>query len=546
MNPEKLPGNGETEPRKESLSGETAENGGYAPGVTPGGKDDTYVARVARGAGISTIGQGLGRVFGFVTQILISNLFGVATYGFYSSGVAVVNGAQILSRFGMENGVVRYVAHHRAQEDTARVKGTIIQAIWITFAISIALSVVMFFVAGLMAEHYYHKSAMETVLRAFAFVLPFFVFMSMVVWATQGFQTVTYAAYVQQIIRPALFLIFLLVFYLVGASVVSVIAAYGAAMLLAGLIGVYYLWKLFPRLFDRNVPAKFETKDLFSVSIPLSIAQGARYLDNWSAVWILSAFAAGAPVGVFTAAARTATQSTIVRFAFSGIFSPIISSSYARGELENLRRLYKDVSRWIFIGAFPIFLVIVVLGHDILALFGQKVAAEGFTALIIVAVAQLFSASVGTTPRMLAMTGNQNIEMIATSTAAILGVIVSLLLVPSFGIVGAAVGMGSAIVVENAGTMGAVKWKLGFLPYSLEWIKPLVAGVISAVATYFLSTVLHIPGGDIPTLIVLGGFLGVVFLALLLLFGLSDTDREFLRTFWNVARRYLPQRLRRG
>lgn len=516
-----------------------------APGVTPTGRDDTYVARVARGAGISTLGQGVGRLLGFITQIAISRLFGAETYGFYSSGVAVVTGAQTVSRFGMENSVVRYVAHHRAKGDTPRVKGTIVQTVLITLGISLALGAALFFTAPFVATHLPNSSPeMATVIRAFAFVLPFFVFMSMVAWATQGFQTVTYAAYVQQFARPALFLVLLGAFYLFGRSVTSVIAAYGAAMLLAGLLGVYFLKRLFPPLFDRRVPPKMETRELFKVSIPLSIATGARYLDNQSAVLILTAFAAGAPVGIFNAAARTATLSTIVRFAFSGIFSPIISSFYARGELDQLGRLYKDVSRWIFIGAFPIFLVIVVLGHDILAVFGKDFV-RGESALWIVAVAQLFSASVGTTPRMLAMTGRQNIEMVATTSAAILGVIVSLLLVPHFGIIGAAVGMATAIVAENAGTMGAVRWKIGFWPYSPEWLKPLIAGVVAALATYFLGLFfpVHIP---IVRVAALGVFLGMVFLAVLLLLGLSETDREFLRTFWNVARRYLPRRLGRG
>lgn len=511
-----------------------------APSERPGAAgDDTYVARVARGAGISTAGQGIGRVLGYVTQIAISQLFGVAVLGFYAAGIAVVNGAQILSRFGMENGVVRYVAHYRAQDDTSRMKGTIMLAIGITFAVSLVVSGVMFFGADFVVNNLPTDKFPAEVLRAFAVTLPFFVFMSMVLWATQGFQTVTYAAIVQQIVRPALFLVFVVVFYLLSASVVGVIAAYGVSMLLGGLAGVYFLVRLFPPLLDRSVSPKFEAKALFTVSIPLSIAQGARYLNTWSAVLILSAFAAGAPVGVFNAAARTATQSTIVRFAFSGIFSPIISSAYARGELGTLGRLYKDVSRWIFTGAFPIFLVILVLGHEVLALFGEKVASEGFVALIVVAVAQLFSASVGTTPRMLAMTGNQNIEMVATTAAAIIGVGVSLALVPSFGILGAAIGMSTAIVTENAGTMAAVKWRLGFFPYSSEWIKPLAAGAISGVATYLLGLVLPIPGA-IPTIIVLGGFLCAAFLALLLLFGLSETDREFLGAFRAVARRYLP------
>src|SRR3712207_4458507 len=88
------------------------EAAGDAPSGTPGvaatdaigdSRDDTYVARVARGAGISTAGQGVGRVLGFVTQAAISQLFGVAAFGFYTSGVAAVNLGQIISRFGMEN-----------------------------------------------------------------------------------------------------------------------------------------------------------------------------------------------------------------------------------------------------------------------------------------------------------------------------------------------------------------------------------------------------------------------------------------------------------
>src|SRR5918997_1275430 len=465
------------------------EAAGDAPSGTPGvaatdaigdSSGDTYVARVARGAGISTAGQGIGRVLGYLTQVMIARLFGPAAFGFYSLGVAAVNGAQILSRFGMENGVVRYVAHHRAREDTPGMRGTIIQAIGVAFALT----------------------------------LPFFTFMMMVLWATQGFQTVTYASYVQQMIRPALFLLLVPLFYLLGAGIIGTIAAYGASMVLGSLVAVYYLRRLFPPLFDSKVPARFETRELFAVSVPMSITTGAQYLNTWSAVWVMGAFAAAGPVGIFTAAARTATLSTIVRFAFSGIFSPIISSFYARGELEDLGRLYKDVSRWIFTGAFAIFLPIVLLSEEILAIFGRDFTA-GWTALIIVAAAQLYSSSVGPTPRMLAMTGNQNLAMIATAAAALAGVAVSFALVPGLGMLGAALGMSAAIVAENTGTMLAVKRRLGFWPYNWSWLKPLAAGLLAAGAAYLVGLVLSLPA--IPAILVVGAVFGVGYLALLLL-----------------------------
>jgi O-antigen/teichoic acid export membrane protein len=519
---------------------------GNAPEGRPGEGDDTYVARVARGAGISTAGQGIGRVLGYVAQVAVARLLGAQFYGFYTLGVAVVNGVHILSRFGMENGVVRYVAHHREHGDDARVRGTIVQALLITLAISLVLSMVMFFGAGLIAERL-PKDAPEMVmvLRAFAFVLPFFVFMSMTAWATQGFQTVTYAAYVQQLIRPGLFLLFVGACYVLGAGILGVIAAYALAMFLAGLAGLYYLRRLFPPLFDRRAQTKFETKALFGVSVPMSITQGAQYLNNWSAILILGAFAAGAPVGIFNAAARTATFLTAVRFAFSGIFSPIISGLHARQDREEMGRLYKDVSRWIFTGAFALFLVIVVFAPQVMSVFGERFS-EGVIALIIVAIAQLYSSSVGPAPRMLAMTGNQNFAMIAASAAAVTGVVVSLILIPRYEILGAAIGMATAITTENTGTMAAVKWRLGFWPFNLAWLKPLAAGAIAATATYLVTLFVTLPGGPIPNVMVFGGFLGVLFLGLLFLFGLSETDKEFLGAFWNVAKRYLPARFRGG
>jgi hypothetical protein len=45
---------------------------------------------------------------------------------------------------------------------------------------------------------------------------------------------------------------------------------------------------------------------------------------------------------------------------------------------------------------------------------------------------------------------------------------------------------------------------------------------------------------------VLGGFLVVLFFGLLWLLGFSETDKEFLGTFWNVAQRAVPRRFRKG
>jgi O-antigen/teichoic acid export membrane protein len=128
-------------------------------------------------------------------------------------------------------------------------------------------------------------------------------------------------------------------------------------------------------------------------------------------------------------------------------------------------------------------LLIVVLSREVLAVFGERYV-EGVAALVIVAFAQLYSSSVGPTPRMLAMTENQNVVMAATAVAALVGLAVSVPLIylsptPEGKILGAAIGMATGIVVENTATLLAVRRRLGFWPYNLAWAKPLVAAVSS-------------------------------------------------------------------
>ena len=58
--------------------------------------------------------------------------------------------------------------------------------------------------------------------------------------------------------------------------------------------------------------------------------------------------------------------------------------------------------------------------------------------IVIIAAAQLFSSSVGPTARVLAMTGHQRMVMFATLGSAVAAAALNLLLVPLFGIFGAA------------------------------------------------------------------------------------------------------------
>jgi O-antigen/teichoic acid export membrane protein len=170
-----------------------------------------------------------------------------------------------------------------------------------------------------------------------------------------------------------------------------------------------------------------------------------------------------------------------------------------------------------------------------MAVFGDEFV-SGWPVIVVIAAAQLFSSSVGPTARVLVMTGRQRIVVLSTVGSAVAAVTLNLILVPRFGIFGAAAATAVAVVLANVVTLLFVYRRLGFWPYSARYAKPVIAGLIAAAAMYLARLALPTYTG-VSALLIFGSLLLVVFLVLLVALGLSPSDRHFLASFWAAVRR---------
>jgi O-antigen/teichoic acid export membrane protein len=176
-----------------------------------------------------------------------------------------------------------------------------------------------------------------------------------------------------------------------------------------------------------------------------------------------------------------------------------------------------------------------------LRVFGEEFV-TGWPVIVLIAAAQLFNSSVGPTARLLAMTGHQKVVMVSTAGSAAAALALSLLLVPTYGILGAAVATATALVLANVATPFFVRRRLGYWPYGRRYVKPLVAGVATASATYAIRPAL--PGWEgLPALLIFAPLALTVFFAVLCSLGLSPGDRRFLTSFQEAVRRALRRGL---
>jgi O-antigen/teichoic acid export membrane protein len=152
---------------------------------------------------------------------------------------------------------------------------------------------------------------------------------------------------------------------------------------------------------------------------------------------LLGAYLPSDQIGVFNAAYRIAL---LIMFGLSAVdawFMPAAAGLHARGDRAGLQRLALRVANLRLFGALLAVVAFAAFGRQALAVFGEEFK-TGYVVLMLLAVAHLLHAAVGPVTALLSVTGYQRRCIPVFAWALVGTVLLIALLVPSFGIEGAA------------------------------------------------------------------------------------------------------------
>jgi O-antigen/teichoic acid export membrane protein len=128
------------------------------------------------------------------------------------------------------------------------------------------------------------------------------------------------------------------------------------------------------------------------------------------------------------------------------------------------------------------------------------------------------------------MTGHQKAVMVSTAGSALAAVALNLVLVPRYGVGGAAAATAAALVLANGSSLLFVRSRLGFWPYGPRYAKPLLAGLVAAALTFGIRALLPTVEG-LPALLLFAPLILGIFACALVSLGLYPSDRRFLASF---------------
>jgi O-antigen/teichoic acid export membrane protein len=487
---------------------------------------DGDLTTVAKGAGIAFIGKASGTGFKYLTQVVLARFLGPALFGIFALGMVVYEVTELFSSMGLVAGAVRYVAIHHGSEDLQRLKGVIIQVIWLPFLGGGILGAVIFLASDIIAQDIFGKPALAIVLRILAIALPFWASTIVAARATTGFQTTKYLVYIKEFIQPLanLFLVALLCF--IGLKLLGATLAWVLSFVLGFAAIFYFIKKVFPPVFEKSVKPVFETRELLKFSLPLAIGDLFLFFFLRIDILMVGYFLASSEVGVYRAASQTALLLLIFLTSFNYIFAPLIADVFKKGDEERMRQLFKTVTRWSFSLTLPIFLIVGIGAENILRLFGSGFS-PGWLPLVILGAGQLVNAGSGGVALMLIMSGHQYHKLFGDLVAVALNLVLNLTLIPRWGIVGAAVAAGTSIAGVNLMRIIQVYFILRVHAYNWHYLKVVGVGLVAALGGLAVKNFIHV-GHFLLSILLIAVMVILVYVPLFWRICLEETDRIVL------------------
>jgi O-antigen/teichoic acid export membrane protein len=436
---------------------------------------------------------------------------------------------------GLDEGSSRYIAFFLGKSDGARVKGIVSSTVKLSLATSLVCAFALFLFSDIIALSVFHSTELSGTLKVISIAIPSAVLIQILTSITRGFNISIMKVLFNDIMKPLSFLALLLVVIALGLKFDAIIVAYVASLAITVLAFAAFAIKWFSGKYRGEPDAgRAVTADLIRFSIPLLSVNMLLLMMSQATTLLLGFFKTTADVGKFDIAITMGSLLLTVLNSVGYIYTPTASNLYGKGQVEDLKRSYVISTRWGYIATLPIlFMFLVFPGVIVDLLFGSRYADVALY-LQILCLGYIINPLTGPNYHTLIAMGRTRVIIESFLVNAAVNLSLSVLLIPSLGIAGAAIAVSVSTMAANM--------LLSVRLYQLLQIHPLTRIYVASILSSLVLLVVAYAGlsyfAVAPTLgVAVVCFIAYMACYALILIGLKAFDKEDIMILAAIEKR---------
>ncbi|HMV58596.1 MAG TPA: flippase [Nitrospira sp.] len=475
----------------------------------------------------SIFGNGLNYLFG----VFLARFLGADQFGLYALALAFFTTLTLVVPLGMDAGAIKFISEYRTRQDSEGAQRIVLMAGTVTFLTAALTAICLAGLSSLISLSVYHKPELNILLLYVAAGIPLYALTSILLASLQSHHTVRPLIVVRYLWEPIGKFILADLVISAGWGLAGVFGALLIAMLVSLTLTLGFLRTVVR--FRRpmiDLWSREEAARLMTYCLPLGVATVFGVVAPRADILMLGSWVNVHEIGIYQAAFQTAAALALILGALESSLTPFFGQLHAQNDIAGLRHMYQTASKLVLLFTVPLFVLLAVFSEEVLSLFGTEFRAGG-TLLIVLASGQLLSSAGGSPNNLLLMGGHSRLVMWNTIGVGLLAFGVFACTIPLWGVLGAAIGAASTQVF-GVGLRILQVWRIFHIqPFSQRLVKPLLAGLGSAVLGLSLKP-------DAPALLLpgLGLMMGLVYIVLLIALKLDPQDRQALNALVSKAK----------
>jgi O-antigen/teichoic acid export membrane protein len=408
-----------------------------------------------------------GAGMGFVFSVILARMLGAQGAGIYYLALSITGIGALISTVGIPNALLRFIAVHATHGEWDKVADVYRQGVRISTAAAVACSVLLVGLAPWLSASVFGDPALAGPLRIMALAILPMTLITLHGMALKSLKRVLTGTFLEGF-GISLFSLPLLVVLARFMGVEGAVLAYALAALIVFLVGVHFWRRATPHL--KGLRGSFETRLLLVTSLPMLWIGAMDVVVQQSGILLLGVWASTEEVGIYGAAARLVIVLNFVFTTVKSVVSPRFAELYARGDERDIGELARETSWLLVLFSLPIVVPLIVVPGWVLSLFGPGFAAGG-TALAIFAVGHFMRTVLSPSSFLLMMTGHEKLLRNTVVACGALNIVLSVVLIPRYGMVGAAASTSFTFSLMGIIATVLVRWKLSILALPIpRWL----------------------------------------------------------------------------
>lgn len=422
-------------------------------------RSNPHFFEIVKGGTITFTAKIVAVLLGLVTNFIIARYYGAEILGL----LAIINSVMVLfgltSTLGVNSAIMRLIPEYKKKYSSSIIYFIFKKSFKIVFILSIISGIVFFILSAFISQTIFSNKQLEFLLPIAAiFVIPQAI-MTISNETLRALKKIKLFAF-NQLVYSIVFLIVLLLLTQLNFNLYNPIYAVFASIFLVSIIVFLSVFNLLKKKhsFDKQ---SVKGKQIILLALPMFMTSSMHLIIANIDIWFLGIMLTDEYVGIYAVAIKLTLLSSFILTAFNGIIAPKFSELFYSGKMSDLKSVARNSSKLTFWITLPMAAILIFFGKLILGFWGE-VFEIGYLTLVMLAIGQLVNVTAGSVGLFLEMTGNQKVFRNIVFVGGILNIVLNVVLIPQYGINGAAFASMISISFWNIVSSVYIKKRFGF------------------------------------------------------------------------------------